>query len=281
MVLVKDLMKIPITVDEESSLFEVVRKFLDNDISRLLITKGQNISSIVTEKDVGAFLLNDKTERRLNSIKIKEFSKDLISIKQDSSIHKAAEKMLENGIGSLGVENGKITGIVTKTDLTKFYADNYPGRKMVGEYMSPYYAWAYEDSPLYKIVSKMLHDRISRLILRNREEIPVGILSFRDLFRTALIEGEEDSIIDNKDLAISVISPRIGFLSETGFGGTTLAKDIMKDEIISVNYDDDLAKACKVMVDNKINGVAVLSNRGSLIGILSKTDVMRALAFLP
>lgn len=54
----------------------------------------------------------------------------------------------------------------------------------------------------------------------------------------------------------------------------------MKDEIATVNYDDDLAKACKVLMDKKINGVGVLSSNGALIGILSKTDIIKAIAFL-
>ena len=277
---VKEIMKEPITINKESSLFEALRILLDKNISRLLIKKDQDITSIITEKDIGIFLLNDTSDRKLEDIKITEISKPVIAIEESSDVHKAAGVMLENGIGSLAIKNDKITGIITKTDLAKVFAENFSGKKIVGEYMSPYYTWSYSDSPLYKIVSKMLHDKVSRLILRNRDEVPVGILAFRDLFRTALTEGEEQTVIDNTDPAISVVFPRKGFLSETGFGGTTKASDIMKDEIISVNYDDDLAKSCRIMIENKINGVAVLSGRGALVGILSKTDVMKALAFL-
>ncbi len=280
LILVKEIMKEPISINEESSIFDALRILLDKNISRLLIKKDQNITSIITEKDIGIFLLSDTSDRKLDEIKISNISKPLITLDENSDAHKAAGVMLENGIGSLAVKNNKITGIVTKTDLAKVFAEKFSGKKIVGEYMSPYYTWAYSDSPLSKIVSKMLHDKVSRLILRNRDEVPIGILSFRDLFRTALTEGEEQTVIDNADPAISVVFPRKGFLSETGFGGTTKASDIMKDEIISVNYDDDLAKACKVMIESKINGVAVLSGRGALVGILSKTDVMKALAFL-
>jgi len=52
----------------------------------------------------------------------------------------------------------------------------------------------------------------------------------------------------------------------------------MTDKIISVNYDDDLAKVCKIMLDKKIHGVGVLSARNTLVGIISKTDVAQAIA---
>ena len=64
-----------------------------------------------------------------------------------------------------------------------------------------------------------------------------------------------------------MVFPRKDFVSKEGFGGTIKASQIMKDEIITVNYDDYLAKECKVLIDKKINGVGVLSSKGILIGV--------------
>ena len=277
----RDLIKKPITIDSDSVVSEVIRKLLDEKISRLLVSKNGETVGIITEKDLGFFLLNDSSERKLDEIKLTEIAKPLLSIEESASVKECAMTMLENGIGSLGIESdGKVIGIMTKTDLIKYFAENYKGEKTVGEYMSPYYAWAYEDEKLTTIVSKMIFDKISRLILRNDRDIPVGILSFRDLFRIALTQGEQENVLDNADAAISVVFTRKGFLSESGFGATLTAKDIMKDEIITVNYDDYLSKAASVLVEDKINGVGVLSSKGVLIGILSKTDIIKAIAYL-
>lgn len=79
--------------------------------------------------------------------------------------------MLEKGIGSVAVNSDdEVVGIITKTELTRYFAENFAGTKTVGEYMSPYYAWAYSDTPLYAVVDKMIDDRVSRLILRNKNE---------------------------------------------------------------------------------------------------------------
>lgn len=274
-------MKKPIAVDSDSVVSDVIRKLLDKKISRTLVSKGDDIVGIVTEKDLGLFLLTDSSERKLEEIRLNEVVKPLLSINESSSVKECAKSMLENEIGSLGVESeGNTVGILTKTDLAKDFAANCKGKKTVGEYMSPFYAWAYSDEKLSKIVLKMIDNKISRLVLRNHQDTPVGILSFRDLFRTALTQGQEESVLDNSDPAISVVFTRKGFLSDSGFGGTTPASDIMNDEIIAVNYDDDLAKACDVLIANSINGVGVLSANGSLIGILSKTDLIKAIAFL-
>ena len=274
-------MKKPVTIDNDSMISDAIRKLLDQKISRALVSKDNDIVGIITEKDLGFFLLNDSSERKLEEIRISEVVKPLLSINESASAKECAKSMLENGIGSLGVESeGKTVGIITKTDLAKDFAQNSQGKKTVGEYMSPFYAWAYSDEKLSKIVSKMIQDKISRLILRNHQDVPIGILSFRDLFRMALTQGQEENVLDNTDPAISVVFTRKGFLSDSGFGGTTPASDIMKDEIITVNYDDDLAKTGDVLIDNGINGVGVLSGNGTLIGILSKTDIIKAIAFL-
>jgi CBS domain-containing protein len=255
---VQSIINKPITIPKESTVNDVIKELMNKKISRLLVSEGDKCTSIITEKDVGLFLLNDSTERNLNQIPISEIMKPLLWISSSPSLKECANTMYENSIGSLAINtDGTIDGIVTKTDLVRSFAENFSGKKIVGEYATLYYAWAYSDTPIYKVVRKMIDEKISRIILKSHDELPEGILTFRDLFRIALEEG-----------------------SETGFGATTIAKQIMTDKIISVRYDDDLAKACNLLLDYKINAVGVLSNKGRLVGILSKTDVTRAIAFM-
>ncbi len=83
---------------------------------------------------------------------------------------KCAEIMLTKIIGLFVVKSGDdVVGILTKTDLARYCAKTHPDEKIVGEYMSPYYAWQYSDTLLYKVVLKMIDERISRVILRNHD----------------------------------------------------------------------------------------------------------------
>ena len=281
MSIVQSIMNKPITISKESTVSDIIRELRNKKISRLLVLDGKTCNSIITEKDLGLFLLTDNTERKLEQISISEIMKPLCSINASTSIKECAQNLIENSIGSLAIHsNSTIDGLITKTDLTKYFAENYSGKKIVGEYATWYYAWAYSDTPLYKVVRKMINEKISRIILRNHNEVPEGILAFRDLFGVALGEGNYETVVDSSNPVIPVIFTRKGFLSETGFGATTTAEQIMTSKIIAVNYDDDLAQACKVLIGNKINAVAVLSRTGNIIGILSKTDITRALAFL-
>jgi CBS domain-containing protein len=122
----------------------------------------------------------------------------------------------------------------------------------------------------------MIQDQVSRLVIKNKENDAVGIVTFGDVFRLALSQGRDSDVIDNTDPAISVIFPRKGFLSKTGFGGTTSAKDVMTRKITTSDYNEDLVSACLEMLDNNINGCGVLIE-GKLSGIVSKTDVIKIL----
>jgi len=275
------MMKKPVTLSNNATISDAIKIMTNKKIGRIMVTENQKINAIVTEKDMVFFLLHDQSEKKLEEISLQKIIKPILSVPESTSINSCAKKMMENGIGSLAITRAEeIIGIITKTDLIEFFAKTKIGKKTVGEYMSPYYAWAYSDTPLYSIVLKMLNDKISRLILRNHDETPVGILSFSDLFKLSLTIGNQNKVVDDTNPSIPIVFPRKGFVSKEGFGGTIKANQIMRDEVITVNYDDDLAKACKVLIDKKINGVGVLSSNGSLIGILSKTDIIKAIAFL-
>ncbi|MDX1441085.1 MAG: CBS domain-containing protein [Nitrosopumilaceae archaeon] len=277
----KSYMNTPITIENTSNMAQVLKKIIEVKKSRLLVTTNQKITDIISEKDLGLFLFSDPSERKLDQIPSSEVCTKIISTDENMPLNKCAQTMMENRIGSLvTTSNDTVVGIITKSDLTQYFASKHSGAKTVGEYMSPFYAWQYSDSPLSKIVLKMLDEKISRIILRDRNENPHGIITFRDLFNISLTQGEETDVIDNSDPIISVIFPRKGFLSESGFGGYTKASEVMNKEIHSIRYDEDLANAGKLLLDKNINGAGVLSNSGNLIGIISKTDIVKALAFL-
>ena len=277
MATVKDIMKKPITIENSSSISHAIHKFLDSKISRLLTTNDEGkIIGIITEKDIGLYLLANNTEKNLDELSVSEISKPLIEVSESTPVEDAAHIMISKNIGSVGVSYSDTVGIVTKTDMAKYYYQNYVGHKRVGDAMTVSYSAMYEDDKLYQILEKMIQDKVSRLVIKNRDDDAVGIVTFGDVFRLSLSLGRDSDVIDNSDPAISVIFPRKGFLSETGFGGTTLAKDVMTRKIKTADYNEDLVSACLEMLDNNINGCGVLIE-GKLSGIVSKTDVIKIL----
>ena len=267
----EELMNSPITLDIESTIDDVVKIMHEKKIGRVLVTENKKIISIITEKDLGLFLLKDKSDRTLQQIPLSELSKSILTTSDSTQIQECARIMHENKVGSLGIisDAKEIIGIITKTDLVQDFAKNHQNEKTVGQYMSTHYSWIYSDILLNEAVSKMSEDKISRVIIKNREGIPVGIITFRDLFNLVISTGAQRDVIFPK-----------GFESEHGLGKTLKVDEVMRNEIITASNSDDLAKVSQLLLDNKINGVGVLSNKGDLIGILSKTDIIKAIASL-
>lgn len=270
-------MKEPITVSKTASVADALRKIVNEDISRVLISDNDNPIGIVTERDVGLFLLTEQTERKIDEVPITEIMNRLVTVNHSASIEDCAQIMTQRDIGSLGVNiNGNTKGIITRTDLTRYYIANFVGEKRVGDVMTISFVSCHDDDLLYEALSAMISQHVSRIIVKNRAEEPIGVMSFRDLFRLSIVLGKEDEIIDNSS-GISILFSRKGLISKTGFGATAQVKEAMTAGITTVEHDDDLAMACTALIENDVNGAAVLVNN-KLTGILSKTDIVRAIA---
>ena len=68
----KNYMNKPITINNSAKISDVIKKILKLKISRLLVTKDNIITEIVSEKDLGLLLFMDKTERALGDIPVSE-----------------------------------------------------------------------------------------------------------------------------------------------------------------------------------------------------------------
>ena len=271
------LFKKPITVEKDSSLSHIISILLKNKISRLVVTDEKTPVGIITEKDIGLFLLNDNDEKTLDNIPASQIMNILTSVEDSMNVEGCVEIMLEKGIGSLGIlKNNDLIGIITKTDIIQHYTQNYAENHRVGDVMTISYISMNSNATLRDVVSKMIEERISRIFLKGNDDELEGILTFRDLFHVALEQGNSDSVLDNSDQTISVVFTRKGFLSDSGFGNTISAKDVMTRDFKSVDFEDDLADVCTIMIKNRINGVGVRIN-GKLGGVVSKTDVLKAI----
>lgn len=264
----------PIPILENSTISDVIRKLLDARVSRLIVVDDKKPVGIVTERDVGFFLFSEKTDLGLDDIPIAKIMKPIRFVNTDTSPKESAKIMLDMGISSLAIGNSDgIDGIFTKTDLVKYYFENYSREHKVVDFMTHDFVYTHTAAPLYKVVRKMIENKISRIIVKKQDEEPVGIISFRDLFRISIELGSEE------DFSGFTLSDNIrrGFLSEEGFGSVSLARSVMTEGLISIKFNDDLANACKTILENKISGLVVLDGNDGIAGIISKTDITKAL----
>jgi CBS domain-containing protein len=274
----QDLIQKPISILQSTTISDAIKKILEHNISRLIVKDSGKSVGIVTEKDIGFFLFNEKTTLGLDAIPLEKIMKPIEYVKGSESIKNCAKIMVDKKISSLAVGNeNSLDGIFTKTDLADYFAKNYAGKNKVADFMTHEYITTHYSATLAKVIKKMLEYKVSRLITLNQENKPVGIISLRDFFRVSLDLGSDEDDVGAYAFADNI---RKGFLSETGFGGTTLARDIMSKDLLSIKFDEDLATASKTIIENKVNGLFVYDDKDGLDGIISKTDITQALASL-
>ena len=265
----------PISILKNSTISDAIRMLLNTKISRLIVVDNGKHVGIITEKDIGLFLFSETTIQGLDDIPITKIMKPIEFVDQESNHKDSAKIMVEKGISSLAIGvNGEVKGILTKSDLISFVVENFSGKKKVVDFMTHDYEFTHSAAPLYKVVRKMLEKKISRIIVKNQNEEPVGIISFRDLFRISIELGSEEDY-SGFNLSENI---RRGFLSEEGFGNISLARDVMTKGLITVKFNEDLAVTCGILLENNVSGLVVLDGNNGISGIFSKTDVTRALA---
>ena len=270
-----DISKKPITIIKNSTISDAIRSLLDTKISRLVVSDHGKHVGIITEKDIGLFLFSETTNQNLDDIPITKIMKPIEFVNQEITPENSAKIMVEKGISSLAIgESEEVKTIFTKSDLVSYYAENITDEKKVVDFMTHEYEFTHTAAPLYKVVRKMLEKKISRLIVKNQNEEPVGIISFRDLFRISVELGGDD---EDSEFTISN-QIRKGFLSKEGFGNISLARDVMTEGLITIKFNQSLSDACKLILENNVSGLVVLNGNKSIAGIISKTDITKAIA---
>jgi CBS domain-containing protein len=128
------------------------------------------------------------------------------------------------------------------------------------------------NSTIPDIASLLVQHRISAVPVVTGDNQVVGIVSESDLIHRAETHTERkrkwwlEFFLDNEARARD-------YVKEHGL----TAADVMSREVVSVDHDADLADVAETLDAKRVRRVPVLRN-GRLVGIVSRADLVRALA---
>lgn len=108
-----------------------------------------------------------------------------------------------------------------------------------------------KDDPILDVAKKMIDHDVGMLIVieDNLSKKPIGVLSDRDILNKVLIQKKDPSKIP--------------------------ADQVATKKIISISPDLTLDKAVELMKKNKIKRLIVIDELGNLVGIISKSDIIK------
>ena len=118
---VRDIMqKNVITIESEKKSLDAAIMLKEKEISFLVVVNESKPVGIVSERDIIRKIVADNKDAAVTSLEA-IMSKKFKWVEPNSSIESAVQKMLNNNIRRLVVlENEKLAGVITQTDLTEF-----------------------------------------------------------------------------------------------------------------------------------------------------------------
>jgi len=126
---------------------------------------------------------------------------------------------------------------------------------------------------VHDALERMLENKVSALPVVDHRGQCVGILSSRD-FVDMTRELDQDFHDASHDSEIWWTG-FIRNLSEN-FGDQSVM-DLMTEEVIAIGADDLLVDAARTMLAQRVHRLPVIDGQRRLVGIVSTTDVLRAL----
>lgn len=293
----------PVTLEVHETLYSARNILIKYNISRVVILKDKESKKpvgIITEKDIVRFLYAEFPKRGLDEIRVGEIiaNQRLITVKEDTNISVCANLMLNSSTSSLVVtkDNGNggiLSGIMTKSDLLDAYAKSFAGNVAINEYMTKKVLTVKPDESVHMVLLIMTDGNVSRVIVVGDNNRPVGIITSHDLLpaSTLLIadklrppphiqpwtKGKKIKENRIKNEGSTSTSTYAGVLPY-GMKRTLLAEDIMKFNPIMITDYADLVDAALIMRGNRISGLPVVDSNDKLVGIITKTDITRAIA---
>ncbi len=275
---VKEYMSSPaISLMPSDNLAHARNFLLRHKVGRLLVVDGDKLVGIITSTDfLKIFAYPELARKAWDELVVRDImTPNPMTVEPNNSIEDAARIMYKYNIGSLPVvdEEGILHGIITRTDITRAYAEHYAGKATVGEVMdnepptvTPYHSINHvmekiEEKPYYKVIVV-------------EGEKPAGVIAKRDI---VFLDPRKMSL-ETKYIKRNQPLPK-GRTGSVRYYLIPLAADIMTPNPLVTVEVEDLAEAAAKMIEEKIGCLPVVDgDEGRLVGIVTKHEIIRIIA---
>ena len=111
---------------------------------------------------------------------------------------------------------------------------------------------------------------------------PVTVRDDTDYWKASEIMQEKNlhhiPVVDQDDAIVGILTLRDLKIAAMHFGDAHVeVSDVMHSPVVTIKPDDLLAEAARQMIDNRIGGLPVVDGDSQIVGILTETDLLRAL----
>ena len=266
----------PIVVEVPGSRSDAINIMVRNKLTGLPVVRASDgkLMGVVSRRDI----FRKFDEDQLSLI----MKKGCITIAPDATVEEAAKIFSEKRIHRLPVvEDGKLVGIVTPTDLLSLVKD-MKTPLLAEDVIRTTCITSYEDEPLsYTVPSMRISDSAANPVLDAQGNL-VGIITDRDLFSDQVKDPEAlkalgisdvDNLAGYRNVLPLFYSATDKYLSED-----KKVKDFMVKNPLTVFKKTNLSEVARVMIANDFGQIPVHGTKDELVGMIYDVDVLCALS---
>lgn len=252
----EDIVQPPISIGPDATVYDGIEKIIDNRISGIIVESEQG--GILSARDIGKILISKNQNTK--KIQASEVMQEIPLIDQYAPIPNCANMMLVKKVNTIGIRGKKgIKGIMTKHDLVRHYYETVRDTSRIQDVMTYGSFYVQDDSSMYDGLAKMITNQVSRMIIRNSCDEPIGIVTFGDfLGKVFRFEMDTSSVFYD-------------------YGKSSKITDVMTRQIITVTSQTSLSRIAKILLEYRVHGVAI-TDRRKIIGFVTEKDIVRELA---
>jgi CBS domain-containing protein len=275
---ISEIMSSPVqVVGPIDTLAHARNLMLRNRINRLVVVDAkQKPIGILTRTDIAHEVSsrNPGPKGPFEQVLVQEvMSKSPLSLKPGETVMNAAQTMLRRRISGVPIvdDEGALIGILSKSDIARYYAENCHGLVKISEVETHQVTTIPSSYTLYKAKELMRKKKIGRLVVLDGAT-PIGIITLRDLsFAQYSSKGPEDKYRRTRTMEDGEHMRKVRLPEEA------TVEDVMRTPPITIRGDEDVDQAARLMTDRGFGGVPVVDTDNNLTGIVTKTDVAKAL----
>lgn len=238
-----------VSVPPSTTLNQCAALMEERRISSLLVTEDGLPVGILTERDMLAAL---SCQLSRSTAVERVMGRPLVTVRGDVTYREAVRLFGKHSIRHLVVvdDAGKLIGIVSETDLCrKGGIAELLGQRAIASAMDQNPVLLPHDTDISAAAMWMGRGRQSSVFVVTGAR-PVGILTERDMVKEYRLGGAHDA----------------------------LAASIMSAPVATILSDQSLVTAAQQMKSMSIRHLAVVDNKGDIIGQLSENDILKGLA---
>jgi CBS domain-containing protein len=249
-----------IAVESEERMGKVRSIFEEKNPKGIIVTEAGQYEGVVGERQLIGSHIEDQT-------RVAALTEPAPKVDRTEDIRDTARMLVEGGTKVAPVfQAGDLWGIVTQDAILEAVIDNLDALT-VGQIFSENVVTVEEDDTMGTVINRLREHGISRLPVVDEDGSLTGIVTIHDV---------TDFVV--RDISKTTRGDRRGEVERML---DLPVYDVMSSPVETATIDDTVEDAVRTMLDDDISGVVVTPENDDRVvgGVLTKTDVLRALSY--